>query len=481
MDYPFSRFYDFNRPLDEAWEVIPGPDWNFETAPGSARFVNAGNGTAQIFIRPCCLYDDTFELQLQREAPRAGVLRFGFAGFEYITLELDLTRGELEVHTHEYHKLQPRYKGRCRTDFSNIKLLREKDHLPGLPYEGSAIRLLLDDELAASVGEIDFLPECIATIGLKGPAEITLQSVSFYGSTRPRPEYIHVGAWQSAKETTAENVNALLEGARRAAEVGVELLLTPETSLTGLRPEDPELSNPELIQSELRRFQESYAGISNAPYTLIGYPEWIPGEEVEGATLDQVKVNTHRFVRPDGSLGPRMMKVHSCETGMWHGRHYNLQRVKGVEIAVGICHDIRYPDVWSTGVMGGARLCFHPSANGIPNGKSSGRKIAAVLEACRQLNRGLDAWWVGAGTVGPSVIISPHSKAAKYSETIVATPPDLSSESTTDPDFCPMNDVLAHARIRLWDATGSFPMRVLRGGRRQFEAWSRLVPEIRDV
>ena len=43
-----------------------------------------------------------------------------------------------------------------------------------------------------------------------------------------------------------------------------------------------------------------------------------------------------------------------------------------------------------------------------------------------------------------------------------------------------MGDLFAHARIRLWDATGCYPLRTLRSGKERYETWSRLIPEIQD-
>jgi len=474
----YQREDRFDRPLDDCWEMIPEKGWTFDMTPGCARFVNRSQAKAEIFVRPCSIPGDTVEFRLKPGDLRNGVFLFGFlAGFEFVTFELDLTTGALRILTHEFHKEQPRFSAKVATDFSRITVVRERDELPGLPYEGCRVELRLDDRLVAQVGQIDFLPESLFMFGLKGPGELSLAAFSITGPQRPRPEYVRVGLWQQGnKPTTAENVNALIPGVRQAAEAGVEILLTPETSLTGLRPDDPELSNRDLIQSELRRFQDAVRRIKSAPYTLIGYPDWIPGSEVDGATLDSVKVNSHRFVRPDGSLGPRMAKVHSCDEGLWHGRHYNLQRVAGVEVALGVCHDGHYQDVWSVGVMGGARLCMHPAGSGGP----VGQPIANILAGYRGLGTGLDSYWVRVNSGGGSAIIYPASNR-KQPNTILAVPDDLTEKNPTYPNYSSMGDLLAHARLRLWDASGTFPMRTLRGGRKAYETWSKLVPEIQDV
>ena len=473
---PFRRTYDFREPLDEAWEAIPEEGWTFDTAPGAARLANITDGNAEIYLRPCAIYGDTYQFALAPGA-RSGVFAFGFqAGFEYIRFELDLASGELAVRTHEFHKAQPRLARRVAPPKSSIALTRERDDLPGLPYEGSRVTLLIDGGEAAVLEQIDFLPESLFMFSLRGKGQITLSSLTITGPERPRPEFVNVGVWQqSIKPTTGANVDALIVGVRQAAEAGVEILLTPETSLTGLRPLDPELSDRALVASELERFGRAVSEVPGAPHTLTGYPEWVDGACVDGADLPEVKVNAHRFVRPDGSVGPMMAKVHSCEEGLWHGRAYNLQRVRGVEVAAGVCHDARYPDVWATGVMGGARLCLHPAAGGTVSGS-----IPDMAAKYGGSGNGLDAYWVCVNAGGGGAIVYPNSNR-KHPDTVLAVTRDMTEDSPTHPDYSSMGDLLAHKRIRLWDATGCYPMRTLRSGRAGYEAWSRLVPEIKEV
>ncbi len=477
MSDGYRQFDDFSRPLGESWEMIPENGWTFAMSPARARFVNRSEGNAEIFLRPCSIYGDTVEMRLVPAESRSGILVFGFlVGFEYITFELDLSSGDLQVLTHEFHKPQPRAHAKAGAGFSSLSVTRKRCDLPGLPYEGSSVVLRLDGEVAAEVDAIDFLPESLFMFGLKGPGELSLASFSIIGPTRPRPEYLHVGLWQQGiKPTTAENVNVLLEGVRQAADAGVQLLVTPETSLVGLRPEHPEWSDQEHIQSELRRFQDGIQKVRGAPHTLIGYPDWVDMSQVEGAALEKVPLNCHRFVRPDGALGPPMAKVHVCEPGLWHGREYNLQRVCGAEVAVGVCHDAHYQDVWATGVMGGARLCLHPSSGGNYRGS-----IPEFLTSIRSLGDAMDVFWLRVNAGGGSAILYPAANR-KQPNTLLAVPEDLTDASPTYPQYCPMGDLLAHTTIRLWDATGAYPMRTLRSGRKRYEIWSSLVPQIREV
>ena len=472
----FSRHYDFPCSVDESWELIPEDDWVWQDVADGSRLVNGGDGNAHIFVRPCSIYGDTVCFELAGDT-RRGVFTFGWtAGFEYINFKLDLSSGELRLDTQEHHKAQPRLTTTVPTTFKSIAVRRAEWPLPRLPYTGSSVTLQVDGRDVTRVDAIDFLPEAHFMFGLDGPGDITVSSFSIEGPQRPRPEHLIVGAWQQRiKPSTHESVDALIEGVRRAAEEGVQLLVTPETSLTGLRPDHSELADEVAIQAAVDRFCKAVAGIGNAPYTLVGYPEWIDGSEVDGAELDRVKVNAHRFVRPDGTLGPRMAKVHSCEMGLWHGRHYNLQRVCGAEVAVGVCHDGRYQDVWTTGVMGGARLCLHPSAGGTPSGA-----IPEIVQSYATKGNAFDAWWVGVNAGGGGAICYPQ-KNRKVPDPVLAVTSDLTEANPDYPDFTPVADSLASARIRLWEAAGSWPQRTLRSGKTGYENWSRLIPELVEV
>jgi predicted amidohydrolase len=477
----YRRHYDFSEPLDDLWEVLPAPGWTAEIAPGCFRLsiTLERPKPADTFQRACCIDGDTVELGLVSGAAKSGVLKFGFVtGFELILAELNLTTGDLIVRTHEAHKRQPRFAGKVTAPTRSIAMKRERDVLPGLPYPGVAITILIDGQPAARVGQIDFLPEALFNFGLEGPGTVSFSHWTHTGNKRPRAEYLRIGIWQkNNKANTRESVDSLKVGVRKAAEAGIQVLITPETSLTGLRFGDPEMDDRALVQAAVREFQQAVAATKNAPYTLVGYPDWMPGREIEASDLDWIKVNRHVFVRPDGTLGPPMAKVHSCEGdhGFWHGRNYNLQRVCGVEMAMGVCHDAHYQDVWSAGVMGGARVCLHPAAGGNLRGN-----IPKIVDSFRSMGHGLDSFWVRVNAGGGAAIVYPMANA-KVTDTILALPDDLTEKSPTYPEYSDMGDQLLHARIRVWDATGCYPLRTLRGGSRAYEAWSKLVPKVVEV
>ncbi len=314
----YTREWNFKQELDDTWEAISEKGFAIERKSGVLCIESFENIDAPVYLRPCSIYGDRIDIKFAASGEKSGIFTCGFlAGFEYINLRIDFRKKTLHVFTHEFHKTQPRLSTALKsTNISKISIIRQKDELPGLPYEGSAVDILVNNSRVAQVRNIDFLPESLFMFGLKGKGKIAVSHFKISGNTRPRPEYLDVGIWQqSIKPTIEENVNSLIKGVKKAAENNVQILVTPETSLTGLRISD-DLMNRTNIQSELKRFQKAVAKIKNAPYVLIGYPEWISGKLVEGSTLKQVRVNCHRFVRPDGSLGPLMAKVHSCEEGL---------------------------------------------------------------------------------------------------------------------------------------------------------------------
>ena len=73
------------------------------------------------------------------------------------------------------------------------------------------------------------------------------------------------------------------------------------------------------------------------------------------------RYNVSRVYDPDGDVVASCPKIHSCEENFWHGYHYGEEDAQGVPVCMHICHDSRYPDIWTVPVMFGARLILHPA------------------------------------------------------------------------------------------------------------------------
>jgi hypothetical protein len=92
----------------------------------------------------------------------------------------------------------------------------------------------------------------------------------------------------------------------------------------------------------------------------------------------------------------------------------------------------------------------------------------------------MGAFWMHVNSDGGSAIYYPQT-TAKMKERIIVATQDITAENPSYPDYSPMDDQLAHSRIRLYDASGCYPLRTLRAGTDAYNTWSSLIPDIVDV
>jgi len=130
--------------------------------------------------------------------------------------------------------------------------------------------------------------------------------------------------------------------------------------------------------------------------------------------------------------------------------------------------------------MGGARLCVHASAGGHSRPPDGGPSIEERRRNQVSQDDALDAFWVHTNAFTTANIFYPTANGT-VRNILLATGDDLSERSTTYPEYSYLGDQLAHAIIRLFDATGCYPMRTLRGGATVYRAWSQLVTPLREV
>lgn len=106
------------------------------------------------------------------------------------------------------------------------------------------------------------------------------------------------------------NLASIRRGLRAAAEAGVRLLVTPETSLTGLFATGGVTRRPAPVaeaEAKLRRFLR---GLRGAPYLVVGLPVWVRSP---GSPRGGTRYNVSRLYDPDGHVVADGAKVHSCE------------------------------------------------------------------------------------------------------------------------------------------------------------------------
>ena len=240
-----------------------------------------------------------------------------------------------------------------------------------------------------------------------------------------------------------------LRGIQVAAEKGVQLLVTPETSLTGLFPRDAVTQKRKPIETAESKLRKAIKGIKNAPYCVVGLPVW---ESRTDHRRSSTRYNVSRVYDPDGHIVDNYPKIHSCETEFWHG--YRLQEfdVDGVPICMHICHDGRYPETWTLPVMFGSRLILHPSNGGTITGS-----VDALEKGASRSTTTSHAFYVNVNGGGGSYIAGPQ----KYHNVL-----DVSAECRRDNDAFPMVgppvECLIESRIRIHDAYGYWPVRSFR-------------------
>ena len=136
----------------------------------------------------------------------------------------------------------------------------------------------------------------------------------------------------------------------------------------------------------------------------------------------------------------------------------------GAPIAMHICHDGRYPEVWTLPVMFGARLVLHPSNGGSP--KST---VDAFEVQNNQMTQSMHAFYLRVNGGGHSCLVSPQ----KY-HNLVAVPPECRRDNPAFPMTGPAREGLFPAKIRLHDAFGYWPMRSFRASEEIARAYVKL-------
>ena len=241
----------------------------------------------------------------------------------------------------------------------------EKREGSGNLVKNADVRVYFDGEQVLSIPDLNLLPEMGVDVKVSG-VELLIEEFSHRGTSSGIPEYLHLGAWQMLNvESLEANLDSICRGLAQAAEEGVQLLVTPETSLTGLFPRSPVTMNPGPVAEAERRLKEFIHDLPDAPYVVVGLPVW---RRVDGHEVGPTRYNVCRVYDPDGEIASTHDKVHSAEDLFQHGYRLNEFDVRGVPISLHICHDTRYPELWTLPVMFGARLVLHPSNSGRATG-----------------------------------------------------------------------------------------------------------------
>ncbi|MHC4394049.1 MAG: carbon-nitrogen hydrolase family protein [Planctomycetota bacterium] len=379
----------------------------------------------------------------------SGYLEFGFAGgFEHATVKLDFAKNEFTFSTSDWTIPQPVARGGFELAKYELHVLRiVKTEGAGTLVKNADITVYLDGKKLVSLKNQNLLPEMGVKVSVINK-DLLIRRFVHWGKLSTIPRYLELGGWQMLnKDNIEENLNSICRGLREAAEKKLQLLVTPETSLTGLFPRKAVTQNPAPIAEAEKKLRSFIRNLKDAPYLVAGLPVW-----EKSRAGDMVRYNTSRVYNPDGDIVGTYPKVHSCEPDFWHG--YRLQEfdIYGVPVTMHICHDGRYPDLWTLPVMFGARLILHP-ANG---GKVSGT-IEGFEAKAKRATATSHAFYINVNGGGGSYIVGPQ----KYNN-LLAISPECSKEVSTYPKVGEPVEALIHAKIRVHDAFGYWPVRSFR-------------------
>lgn len=408
---------------------------------------------------------DKIELVFSRPETDDGALQFGFCGgHEYAMVELRFNEMKAELHTRDARVQQPVKSVTFSWTKPSEHVLRiERTEDGGNLVKMSRLAAYLNDDLLFVAEKVDILPEIGVQVEIMGAK---LQLLEFRHSGRPSgiPEYFKVGAWQMPNDCNIRNnLDSLFRGLRKAAEAGVRLLVTPETSITGLHPFEPSNCTPALVEEAERELHEFIRRLPGAPYLIAGLPVWKTDPKGK-----QVRYNVSRLYAPDGAVEKSCSKIHSCETEYAHGYQLNEFEIDGVPISMHICHDGRYPELWTLPVMFGARLILHPVNQG-PVYTKMKRTVDEFEGAFKDATFNSNAFYLRASGGGGSCLVGPRK-----GQGLLATSPECQRDNPDYPWVGSPEEGLIMERIRVHDAFGYYPVRSYRSSEQIAEAYSNL-------
>lgn len=432
---------------------ITGNGW--AVAPGEGREVTIGG--AGMHTRN----GDSILLNFSLSDERTGSLIFGFSGgMEFAIAKLDFGSSCISLTTSDWTEPQPVCSSHFKLSNNDTHILRiDKSEGKGKLVKYSNLKIYLDEEILLSQEDLNVLPEMGVTIGVKD-ARILLRSFIHKGKPNGMPEHLNVGGWQIVNGMSVErNLESLFRGLSKAAEAGVQLLVTPETSLTGLMPGDPESRDPAVVSDAEIKLRQFIRGLKDAPYLVAGLPLW---EKVPGHKADKTSFNASRVYDPDGEIVATCPKIHSCEKNFWHGYKLHVFNIYGVPVTMHICHDARYPELWTLPVMFGARLVLRPANDGFIE-----ESVDAFETIAKSAPDTTHAFHLDVNGYGRSFLTGP----AGGNGSLIAVSPECRRDNPSFPMIGRPMEGLFHARIRVDDAFGYWPVRSFRASENTAEAY----------
>ncbi|QEL64326.1 NAD synthetase [Oryzomicrobium terrae] len=166
----------------------------------------------------------------------------------------------------------------------------------------------------------------------------------------------------------AGNAERILAAARRAADQGVRLVLTPELSLTGYPPEDL-LLRPDFYRACDRAVADLAARLPAGVAVVVGHPVEIRGERFNAASIVD-----------RGALRATYLKRRLPNSTVFDEVRYFspgpgplVADIDGVKVGLAICEDVWFPEPCADLAAAGAELILVPNASPYHLGKGAER------------------------------------------------------------------------------------------------------------
>jgi hypothetical protein len=182
---------------------------------------------------------DTIELTFRPMQSAQGSLHLGFAGgAESTVVILDFKTRRAQLRSSDWTRPQPEAKGTfpALSPRKVHTLVIEKSDGKGDLVKMARMRAILDGKEILHADDVNVLPEMGVFVYVAG-VPIHLTRFVHRGPRIDVPEYLNLAGWQMLnRPSIEENLESIKTGLRKAADADVELLVTTETSLTGLFP-----------------------------------------------------------------------------------------------------------------------------------------------------------------------------------------------------------------------------------------------------
>jgi predicted amidohydrolase len=151
------------------------------------------------------------------------------------------------------------------------------------------------------------------------------------------------------------NLESTLHYIRKAAEEGSQVVLFPETNLTGYYFPEVIGQNPQAVQAALDRTCQ--AAKASGIWVIAGTLK---------KTADRY-LNLSHVISPQGTIVHEYAKIHLAGRDEQRycrgGNKLSLFEVDGVLCTLVICRDGRHPELYRLPAMAGAQILFHPSCS----------------------------------------------------------------------------------------------------------------------